>query len=415
MDEKGSQVRYRPSVRWPFMLFNGAVGGLDRLRSQPTFSISRDEVLRQAARATGITDLDTWELGEPLQRWCDSLRDPGLTPVGRWLSKASIVSAVTNRLRIERLLRDDPAIRDEPLHQPWFVMGLPRSGTTLLHRLLAQDPEHRAPLFWEVSYPFPRGPRDLGPRRLAAARRMTRLYRYALPDMRTKHETDAESAEECRLLLSNSLVREGHEWFMTKDFDQEIWSAARTRAYQLHRIQLQYLQRNRPPKKWVLKDPAHIFNLRWLLDVYPDACIIKLHRDPVEALPSLASLVTSRMQYGLREVDLQAIGQQCHYYASLTCFAHFNTQEGSDELAARGVRFIDVKYPDLMSDPIATVAGIYARFDRDLTAQARRRMQSYMDSNPKTRFGTHRYALLDFGLDEANLRETFAPYVQRYL
>jgi len=391
------------------------VDAVDRLRSKPTFSISREEVLRRAQRATNIIDLDAWELGEPLLKWCDSLLDPGLTPLGRCMKKASIVSAVTNRLRIERLLRDDPLIQAEPVQSPWFVMGLPRSGTTLLHRLLAQDPRHRAPLFWEVTYPFPRGPRDIGPRRLASARRITRLYRYAQPEMRIKHETQADSPEECRQLLNNSLVREGIEWFMTREFDQDIWSAARARAYQLHKTQLQYLQRNQPPRTWVLKDPAHLFNLRWLLEVYPDACIIKLHRDPLEALPSLASLVTSLARYGLREVDLNAIGQQCQYYADLTCFSYFNTQQGSDELAALGVRVVDVRYTDLVSDPIKTLESIYARFDREITPDARGHMQSYIEAHPRDRFGSHRYRLSDFGLDESRLRESFAPYVQRYL
>ena len=414
MIEQGLAHTYRPAQRTPYRLFNTLVSLIDRLRSQPTFVATPKDVLRAASKITGVGDFDCPEFGEPLQMFCDETTNPRLSAFGRLGVKQGVISRVVNRLNIEKALRADPDIVNESLKKPWFVMGLPRSGTTLLQRLLAQDPNHRALKFWEGITPFPRNARDTVQRRMAAAKFFVRATNYMAPDLKAKHEIGADLPEECRLLLAQSLVCTTM-WGASEKFNEWYSKVDRTRAFQLHKIQLQYLQRHCPKRTWVLKDPEHLSNLDYLLKTYPDACIVKLHRDPVEVLPSTASLQTTLEGISVREVDTHEIGRNVFEDAKATCYSRFNTRSGSDELAARGVLFIDVRYIDLMADPIATVAGIYKRFGTEFTNDAKTAMQIYLRNNPQKKHGAHRYSLEEFGLDPNIIQKEFADYVDRYI
>jgi hypothetical protein len=407
-------MKYRPRPRWPCSLFNGFFDFVDRLRSRPTFSITRDEAIRAAATISGVTDFDCDEFHEPLEMWCRETGEAHLTPFGRFSSRSSLISTVAKRLYIEKALRDEPALTSEPLQKPWFVTGLPRTGTTLMQRLLAQDPLHRAPLMWEVSLPFPYGKFRTARQRIEATKSLIATVNYLLPQLQSKHEIGAELPDECWYLLINSLIA-GSPFGKTPEFNAWFWALDKTRAFELHKIQLQYLQLHSPKKRWILKDPNHILNLDYLLKVYPDARIIKLHRDPIEVLPSTASLWVTVDEHAVREIDLRSYGGYAFDYAKSVCFSPSNTQAGTDELLARGVQTIDIKYADFVADPVATVAHIYERFDCDFAEAARDRMQAYLRDNRQDKHGPHRYAPEHFGIDKERVRHEFAPYVDRYL
>jgi len=405
---------YRPTLRLPIRFANSVFALLDRLRSKIAFATDREAAIRIASTISGVSDFDCEELGEPLQMLCDTISDPRMTPMGRLQRKVEIILRVTNRLYIEKALRADPDIEKEPIEKPWFVMGLPRTGTTLLHRLLAQDPQHRAPLMWEGMAAFPRGPHDTARRRINKVKVVTRFSHYLAPELRAKHELGAELPEECKFLLANSVLGTSLMG-ATEKFNDWFWALDKTRAYQLHKLQLQYLQRNSLKKTWILKDPDHLLNLEWLLKVYPDARIIKLHRNPIEVLPSAASLLATLESAFLREVNMHGVGRNTCDYAKRSCYSPFNTKEGTDNLVARGVRFVDIRYTDLIADPLTTVAGIYANFGHEFTEDAQHKMSSYLQQNSQQRHGAHRYTLEKFGLGQTTIRAEFDSYVDQFV
>jgi hypothetical protein len=414
MAKRDHERLYRPPRRLVVRLFNSVVGLLDRLRSTIAFTLTPSEAIRIASKTTGVSDFSCPEFGKPLQMFCDETLNPQLTPLGRWGLRSQIIGRVATRINIEKALRADPALVNEPVENPWFILGLPRSGTTLLQRLLAQDPEHRALLFWEGIAPIPQRPQDTAPRGIGMAKFVVGFANFMAPDLKAKHELGAELPEECRLLLGNSLLG-STLWGATQNFYDWFAAVDKTPAFRLHKIQLQYLQRHAAKRRWVLKDPEHLLDLEYLLAAYPDARIIKLHRDPLEVLPSTASLITTLEGMSVREVDKYEAGRGAYDSAMQMCFSRFNTQQGSDELTAQGVRFVDVRYVDLMSDPIGTVAAIYAQFDCKLSDAAKVRMRTYLQHNSHRKHGAHRYTLEEFGLDAATIREKFAPYVERYV
>lgn len=248
--------------------FNTLVRFLDNARSRYAFSIEPMEVLRIAAKRSGLVGFHCQEFDEPLSRLCNTLKDPHRSPLGRLQRKSQIVAHVTNRLLIEKALRADPNLIREPIDHPWFVMGLPRSGMTLLHRLLACDPANRAPLLWEASFPLPRHDRDTAARRLKEVDRGVRFMQRMSRKSGQMHELGAALPEECGLLLANGLT--AGPWLGgPDDFNKWFYACDKTRAYELHKIQLQILQRSCEPKRWVLKAPEHLLNIKWLLKVYP--------------------------------------------------------------------------------------------------------------------------------------------------
>jgi hypothetical protein len=331
------------------------------------------------------------------------------------ISRSDCLNWLENRLRLADARRRDPAIAAERVEKPLFITGLPRTGTSILHELLAQDPASRAPLHWEVRFPCPApeaASRETDPR-IERAERQIRLWNEIVPEYATMHELGARIPVECVQLTAHEFVSEellGR--YQAPSYAAYYAKADLVPAYRFHRAMLQHLQSRCRRERWVLKAPSHLPALDTLFAVYPDARVVVTHRDPLRILPSVASILYSTMWVRSDEVDVQAL---LGWFTGETCAALVERMlafRASGRVDAR--LFHDVRYADLVKEPIPTIAGIYDHFGMALSAEAERRMREYLASKPQGRHGEHRYEFEHTGFDLAAERERFRPYRERF-
>ncbi|HXV75064.1 MAG TPA: sulfotransferase [Candidatus Polarisedimenticolaceae bacterium] len=375
-----------------------------------------ESILRRATKRSGLADFGDGDVGEPLAVLVDSLEhEAALTPLGHKSIEFALVETLAKRLRIVDHVARHPAVGRQTIERPVFVVGFPRSGTTLLFNLLAQDPAARPLLGWEASEPLPRRPPRPGRRdpRIRRHRRSLRRLDHIVPELRKVHELTAEGPEECNLLLMRSLVT----WFyglLTRVPSYERWLASRPRstfnaAYRLHRAQLQALQHQRRGERWLLKSPLHLNTLDALVEVYPDACIVQTHRDPAKVHPSSCSLIALTRSIFSDRIDPVAIGREA-------------LDEGLrrvDRLLAMretlsADRVYDVRYAELTDDPPRTLRAIYDHFGLSWPDGMERRVRGWLASSPRHKHGVHRYALEAFGTTAAEIDRLSSGYRERF-
>jgi hypothetical protein len=397
-----------------------AVGhGLRRL-GLPLAALSAPGILRTAERRTGIRDAavagiwDDARFRRALELMIATYdADARLTVVGRAIVGQMLVHHVANRLRILHDLRRHPQILDQPVRRPLFIVGLHRSGTTLLYNLLAQDRSRRSLLFWETMSPSPPpepARRDDDPRIAEARSVIRRLHRYA-PQVAAMHPFDPVGPEECLGLLYNTFATplfrgdlpEYRRWLYALDH------ASLVAAYEEYRQQLQLLQWRFPDTAWLLKCPSHLLGLGALAEVFPDAAIVQTHRDPLEAVPSLCSLVATLDGLCYDPVDARNVGER-----TATLVGEFVRRAVDARRAIAPGRVFDLHYAALVADPLGAVRRIYAHFDLPFERELEARMETHLRRNPQHKHGVHRYSLADFGLEADPLRERFAAYCERF-
>jgi hypothetical protein len=399
---------YRPvAVR----IFNG-VGRLLR-RCGWRRPLCADRILATACRRTGLDDFGELDVHEPLRRLTEAIEQENpLTPMGRLLIRRELVQLVCARLRIRAALKEHPEVLDERIERPVFILGLGRTGSTLLHRLLAQDPQVRAPRYGETIDPALASSSANG----ADVRRARRQFAWAAllaPSLRSIHPLDAEAPEECRLLLLNT--------FRTPLFGQyglvtayATWLDGlgledRRRVYEAYRQQLQLLQWRRPPGRWVLKCPIHSWSLEALLGVFPDAGIVQTHRDLGEVVPSTCSLLATFRGLYSDGVDPRRLGPLVLQNAvSRRLGATLRARE------AHPGRIMDVLYRDLVRDPVGTVLAICERFELPRSPELEKNLRDWLARNPQGKHGKHRYSLEQFGLDRATVERMFPGYPEGF-
>lgn len=375
-------------------------------------SLAPDEIVHSAVVRAGCSDFgpeDGWREG--LQVLVEDYhRHAGLTPIGRLAARRHLIDLLANRLWLEHDRARHPEITRRPIRAPLFIVGLPRTGTTLLHMLLAQDPQNRVPETWEVMHPAPaEGTEDKRAER--AGHELAWMERLA-PGFRVMHPLAPHLPQECIAIDSHTL--QGYE-FQTTHYvpNYQRWLEQREKhgIYDHHHRFLQYLQWQRPGRHWVLKAPAHLFGLAELLAIYPDAGIIQTHRNPLEVMASLASLSTLLRGAFSEAVDPHAIGREMALRWGDGLLKSLRQRECGEVPADR---FIDVDYRNVVCAPINTVERIYAHFGRALDSKAEKAMRDFLAANPKDKHGTHRYSLEEFGLDRTEQARRFAGYRTRF-
>jgi hypothetical protein len=378
--------------------------------------LDADEMLDEAARRTGLSDFGGDSFLEPYRVFVRAIdREARLHPLGRVISRSDCLNWLENRLQLADARKRDPGIAAEPVERPLVVTGLPRTGTSILHELLAQDPASRAPLHWEVRFPCP-APEAASyetDARIERAERQIQLWNQIVPEYATMHELGARIPVECVQLTTHEFVSEellGR--YQAPSYAAYYAKADLVPAYRFHRAMLQHLQSRCRRERWVLKAPSHLPVLDVLLAVYPDARVVVTHRDPLRILPSVASILYSTMWVRSDEIDTQAL---LGWFTGETCAA---LVERMLAFRASGKvdpgQFHDVRYADLVKEPIPTIAGIYDRFGMTLSAEAERRMRDYLASKPRGKHGEHRYEFEHTGFDLARERERFRPYRERF-
>ena len=371
-------------------------------------------LITQAGRDTGLYDFGPEPLHEPLRRLCDSLHhEVPLSAAGRESARRRLLALLATRLRLQDLWRRRPEILALPVEAPWFIVGLPRSGTTLLHRLLACDPGLRSAPLWEIMNPLPLADIETpqphpDPRIAIAEQALAALHRVA-PGLQAMHEMEAEAPDEELNLLALGFCSMGFEFsFGVPSYVRWYAQQDHRSGYRLFRKVLQTLQWLRGGRHWVLKAPSHMEQLAPLLDVFPDATVIHTHRDAVTATVSLASLTCHGVQAYFDAPDPLRVGSGMAAAVERLLRAIVRDRVDGDP------RFVDVQFGALMVDPFDGVRRIYAAAGRELGASAEEAMRRWLAEHRRGRHGTHAYAARDFGIDLAERHAALAFYHRRF-
>lgn len=378
-------------------------------------TLDRDSLLEKSRRLTGLDDFGDLSFLTPLGILLQSFEeDAHLNLVGRITVHFEIVRILCNLLHMQRDRVQFPAIAQEKIRQPIFITGLPRSGSTFLHALLAQDPACRAPQVWEVMRPSP-PPETASYRsdpRIARSRRDLSCVNVLMPGFSKCHAIEARLPQECIALTDHSFLSYVFEsmYFVTSYRNWHDQQDKRP-AYDCHRRFLQNLQWHCPGTHWVLKAPSHLMALPSLFAVYPDAQVVLTHRDPLKVLPSCASFAKVLRAPFTGPIDLKALGAEVS--RRWTDSARMVMQLRSEKKELRE-NFFDVNYPDLIRDPMSVVRGIYRHFNRELSREAEEVMRLFVTQNPKDKCGAHRYSLKEFGLDPATEMRNFQGYTEYF-
>jgi hypothetical protein len=408
----GRQARWKAERSFTVNVMN-AGGRLLGRHAQAGFEEER--LIDSAVRKTGLDDFGARFFEEPLRRLVHSLESEAcLNPLGRLAAREDLVRLLMNNLLMEENRKRNPTISVEEIRRPLFITGLPRTGTTLLHGLLALDPANRVPLTWETMYPSP--PPDAATyhtdRRIRQVDRQIRWFRRMVKGFDRIHPVGAQLPEECLIIFSHSFMSYQFETtYRLPSYLEWLEGMDLGEAYLAHRRFLQHLQWRCPGERWVLKAPAHMFDFKAMFRAYPDARVVMTHRDPLEVTASNASLTATLRSAFSDEVDPFEVGPECSLrWAGAIERALLSRDRG----CAPPERFLDLHYSDLVADPALAVRKVYQSLDLPLPKDMDEKVRAFLRSNPKGRFGKHRYGLEEFGLSRDEEERRYAAYRQRF-
>jgi hypothetical protein len=373
------------------------------------------ELLDASRRRTALDDFGDSSFREPLCRLLDSMEEEArLNPMGRLAARYDLIRLLMNRLRMEEDRKLNPGISGEGIRRPLIITGLPRTGTTLLHNILALDPASRVPLTWEAMYPSP--PPKVATyqtdMRIGLVDGQMRWFHRMVKGFNRIHPVGALLPIECLVIFSQSFL--SYEFETTHRLPSYLeWLGGQSLrpAYEVHRRFLQHLQWRCPGKYWVLKAPAHMFDFEAMFSVYPDACVIMTHRDPIEVTASNASLTATLRSAFSDDVDPFEVGPECSLRWSEAIGRAIRSREMG---CAPSERFLDLYYADLLADPVSVVRKVYDSFDLPFPEGMNQKISEFISRNPKDRFGKHSYSLEEFGLDPEEEKRRYAAYRERF-
>ena len=379
--------------------------------------LDADQFIRAAQDITGLSDFGPYAFREALEQLLDCVaRDVGFHGSGLAAFKGDMVRSLVNRLRMQHDITQHPEILDEDVSDPIIIIGVPRSGTTKLHKMLSAPDSVQKTLFWRLWNParFPDAvPGQPDPR--VAAVGTSQLLSADNPVMDAGHRIAEQEVEE--------------EWFLyTFAFQDWLWcqfmhvpscfdwfmSRPAMETYRYVKTMLQYLQwqdggkQNRP---WILKSVGHIASMEALLECYPKAMLVHPHRDPRSTMPSFAKLLSASWpRYG-HTVEPHLIGAEVLREWRIAAERYLKSR---DSMGLDG-RVLDVTYEQVRTDPMAVIREIYRRAGRPLNAEAEQKMADWHTTNEQGKHGAYEYSLQEFGLSEASIDEAFAEYIRRFI
>ena len=378
--------------------------------------LDAERALEQASEQTGLTDLgdDSWREG--LGRLVDALQhEAALNELGAALVGGELAGYLGDRMRIVEYRKAHPEIVGVDIVPPIVIVGQGRTGTTILHELLAQDPATRVPLTWEVDRPVPppeAATYDTDPR-IAEVDETLAGVDLVLPGFKSMHPMGAQLPQECvRITASDFRSMIFPTQYRVPSYATWLIHDADMRpAYRWHRMFLEHLQSKCPSQRWVLKSPGHLWALDALLGEYPNALLVQTHRDPLRIIASLGSLVAR-----LRSLasDDASIPDASADFAENILDGLDRSITARENGTVRSDRVVDVQFREFMADPFATIRTIYERLGLELGDDAEQRMRKFLADNPQDKHGKHTYSFRDTGLDEGALRERARRYQEYF-
>jgi hypothetical protein len=379
-------------------------------------TIDADQLVATARDRSGLEDLgsDTYRVG--LDLLLEGLDSEGaLSELGAAITPDILVGYLTNRMEIVDWHRQHPELGASDLGSMVFMIGMGRTGTTILQDLLAQDPVARAPRTWEVDRPVP-PPEDATYEtdpRIAEIEAQMDLAHQARPEMQAMHPTGATLAQECvritggefaSVIFGSQFRVPGYLRWVTKDADMAP-------TYRYHKQFLQVIGAKYRGERWVLKSGAHLWALRALLGEYPDAHFIQTHRDPVKIVASLSSLFA---YLGAIFSDEVTITDTARTWADLILDGLDRSVDARENGSIAPDRVVDVQFEAFMADHFGTIRGIYDQWGVELTPDVEGRMRAFLDDHGREKHGKHLYAFADTGLDEGEIRERAKRYTDYF-
>lgn len=387
-----------------FETINAIGRGLEKAHLNP-IRLDADILCLSAMKQTGLMDFGYDYFQEGLYRLVDSLlRDANLHYFGKIITQRVILNYLTQRLLFAEY-KKTKGEGNTHLNSPIFVTGIPRSGTTFLHRMLSLDQQNENVPFWRLYRPFPHPNKNDNRRKIA--RQEINLRRPAYPEMDTKHFIREDEGEEC-IWMTGITLSSIVFWVLAPVASYAKWIFQQDRHfyYKEYRELLQAQQQYYPTKSLVLKAPDHTPNVDVLLAEIPDARIIQLHRDPTTCLTSLNSLFYSTHKSVSTDLNPQRIGE----INQLMYFHYLNRNEAAKKTINLSNSVFDVQYQQLVGNPLDTVKLIYQHFGIPFSEEFEQQLNSYVNQNKKNRYGKHNYGPEQFGQNKEELQQFFQHF-----
>jgi len=371
----------------------------------------------KALQITGRERFADESYRQPLEILLRSAREQRqLNAIGRRVVAEIVLRSLVNRLSLEQAwggARPQTTEPGWPQRPPIYIVGLPRTGTTLLQNLLSADPRARSLLFWEAMFPLRRvaGGRDATSvaSRQSSARQLVQLMNWLSPGVSSIHPIDPVGPEECYLLLANTFHSYGFtlEWPVR---DYQLWLGTRSESdwldcYEYYLATLRILSQPGDDRHWVLKSPLHAPRVNTLAQLVPNAVFIQTYRDIREIIGSTCSLSANLRSIVADEFQPAEIGREV-----LETLGKYS-RESIQGAARQSSRVISVHYQDLLRDPLVVVRKIYERVGLEWTEAAEVPMRAWLAANPQGRHGRHRYALEDYGLNASQVMDVCCDYM----
>jgi hypothetical protein len=369
-----------------------------------------EDLLAAALKRARQTGFDDASFVLPLRRLIASCNaESDLNSFGRGAVKFEIRRSLRNLLEFERREREDPAVLTRPIERPIFITGMPRSGSTFLHRLLVRDPAVAAPLSWRLVHPHPSTTGRLG-ETLNRARVQAQFYlmRLLAPELNSLHEVAAGEPEECTDITAQVFQSLRYDSvYRVPSYQSWLQHHGHVEAYRFHKRFLQHLDVQAPGRRWILKSPDHVFALDDIRTVYPDAYWVFIHRDPVAVLASVARLTEVLRRPFAHSVDLAEIGQQ-------VCASWLDGAQRMMRAAAASSSILQLHYREVIRDPQAAVDRLYRYGGHAAGGDAAQRMRKWLGNRSNRSHRQRRYDLKSFGLDAEALRAQFKSYTDTF-
>lgn len=396
-------------------MLNGinTVGKVLRKVGLDPFKLNVKDILHNGIKQSEFTDELPLGLEEGLSKLISAInKDANLNPFGALAIKGLLSRTIYQRLMIEKSIASNPQILHTAIKNPVFIIGMPRTGTTILHALLNEDEGTRSPLAWECLVPYPVSiPENYTNNKQlkTVEKEFGQLFKL-VPDFQKKHHMSAISPQECigiNFLDFNSFQTSAQAyipsymtWFMNE--------ANKLQTMTWHKRFIQYLESGGvQSQRWLLKSPVHLIRLKEIFEIYPDARIIMTHRHPGKVVASASSLISSvRSLYSDQEDPIRTGAEQCDFWSEA-----FNIFLEQRKALHKEDQIIDLKFEDFIDNQMSVVEQIYSRFNWVLSGQSKENMQTFLKKNPPGKHGNHDYSLAQFGLKEEIINTKFKNYI----
>lgn len=396
----------RSETRLPIRIFNG-FASIFADNASPHFH--PEQLLETAARKNRLSDFGEDFFLEGLQVLCNALNKEGdLHPLGRVIARTTLLAVLKNRLELSACWKRNPEVLNTEIVKPVFIVGLPRTGTTLLFNLLALDQRFQFLRAWEAVRPGLSGKDGkIVAKAVAEKKADIKFSHYLRSDLKKIHFLTWEMPEECIPLLNNSFECDYFALqFKAGSYSEWLRRHNHSPCYVYYRNQLKWLQNKKKGDRWLLKSPFHLTAFETLFDVFPDALIVHTHRDPARVVPSMGSLMYNHQAMTTYAVQRKDMGR-----AVIKLFAEI-LQEVMKLRERYTYNVLDIQYEDLVSNPMGSLEKIYCHMGETVSDDLKCRAETYLACNPKNKYGTHTYTLDEYGLTQETIDAEFDFYHQ---